>query len=118
MINLLTETIDAIHAAGQTPQDIFFIGSPEAGHRCTWAEFEAMADFEYDEGYGLQNVARDLVIVFTDESRLERTNYDGSENWVHVKPFAITDKVYPIKALVRSEGDKSFYAQTLAELNK
>jgi hypothetical protein len=115
MINLLQETKESIEASGHMTQEIFFIGSPITGHRCTWAEFEILADFEYDEDYGLQNVASDLVIVFSDDTRLIRTEYDGSEAWAHVQPFYITNSVHPIKNLVHS--DKAFYAKTLAELN-
>lgn len=118
LTNLLEETMKAIYTSGHTLGDIAFIGSPETGHRCTWPEFEAMANFEYDEGYGLQLVARDLVILFTDDSRLVRTDYDGSEAWKLVEPFYISYLVHPIKTLARSEGDKHFYAATLAELNK
>jgi hypothetical protein len=118
MINLLQETIKAIYTSGYILQDVAFIGSPETGHRCTWLEFQKLADIEYDEDFGLQNVARDLVIAFTDGARLERADYDGQESWKHIKPFRMPDQAHPIKTLVRSEGDKSFYAKILEELNK
>lgn len=119
MINLLQETMKAIYGSGYTLGDVVFAGSMETGHRCNWLEFQALADVEYHEGFGRQNVARDLIIVFSDGARLERADYDGQESWRLVKPFRMPDRALPIKALVRSDPEKnSAYAQTLAELNK
>lgn len=119
MINLLDETIKAIQASGHTEHDIVFIGSMDSGHNCTWAQFEKLADVEYDEDFGRPNVARDLVIVFADNSRLVRHDYDGEESWRLIKPFRIPDQAHPIKALVRSDPEKnSAYAKTLAEINQ
>lgn len=118
MINLLQETIKATYTSGHTLGDITFIGSPETGHRCTWPEFQTLADIGYDEGFGRQNVARDLAIVFTDGSRLARHDYDGQESWKLIKTFRMPDQVHPIVSLVRSDREKnSSYAKTLAELN-
>lgn len=47
------------------PSNITFIGSISSGHACTWEEFEKLADFDYDGGFGAQKVATDLVIVLT-----------------------------------------------------
>jgi hypothetical protein len=46
-------------------------------------EFQAelnKLDLEYDDGYGLQELFG--VVLFDDNSWLERHEYDGSENWV------------------------------------
>lgn len=119
MTNLLQETMKAISASDQTLSDIVFIGSEITGHQCTWAQFATMADVEYDEDFGRQNVARDLVIVFTGGDRLVRHDYDGEESWRHIKPFRMPEEVHPIMALVRNDPQKgSRYAKTLAELNK
>lgn len=118
MINLLQETIKAIQSCGHTPEAIVFIGSPESDHQCTWAQFATMADVEYDADFGRQNVARDLVIVFADGSRLARFDYDGEESWKHIKPFRMPEETHPIGVLVRSDPEKnSAYAKTLAELS-
>lgn len=117
-MNLLQETIEAIEASGHTPLDIVFIGSMDSGHSCTWAQFAALADVEYDADFGRQNVARDLVIAFTDGGRLVRHDYDGEESWKHVKPFRMPEQDHLIKSLVRSDQGKNIsYAKTLAELN-
>lgn len=118
MINLLQETIKVIQACGHTEREIVFIGSMDSGHRCTWAQFEKLADIEYDADFGRQNVARDLVIVFTDGNRLARFDYDGEESWKLIEPFRMPDQVHPIMSLVCSDREKnSSYAKTLAELN-
>lgn len=46
--NLLEETLEAITESGHLPADIVFIGSLETGHRCTWPEFEVLANIEYE----------------------------------------------------------------------
>ena len=40
-------------------------------------------DFEYDNGYGCQEV--DGKIVFTDNSWIQRGEYDGSEWWTYLR---------------------------------
>ena len=44
-MNLLAETINAIHGSGHYIKDIVFIGSEQSGHRCTWKRFKELADF-------------------------------------------------------------------------
>ncbi len=118
MTNLLEETIKSIQASGHTEHDIVFIGSMDSGHNCTWAQFEKLADVEYNADFGRQNVARDLIIVFSDGARLERADYDGQESWRLIKPFRMPAEAHPIKALVRSDPERnSAYAKTLKELN-
>ena len=111
-MNLLKETQAAIKSSGHRPKDIIFIGSEETGHQCTWEEFQVLADQEYDAGYGAQEVARDLVIVFSDGSKMWRHEYDGSENWEYSKPFERPDKSLPIHCLFGT------YWPTLEELQK
>lgn len=98
-MNLLKETIDDIKQSGHTPEDIVFIGSIESGHACTWDEFQILADVEYDSGFGSQNIAHDLVIVFSDNSKMWRHEYDGSENWSYSSPVTIPTDTKPIRAL-------------------
>lgn len=80
MSNLLKETWDLILQTKHALEDIAFIGSL-SGFGCTWEEFRALADKEYDCGYGGREVAEDLIILFKDGSWLEREEYDGSEWW-------------------------------------
>lgn len=81
MTNLLKETRDAITRSGHAIEDIVFIGSANGEYACTWQEFEQIADVEYDSGFGAAEVARDLVVRFSDSKHLWRYEYDGSERW-------------------------------------
>lgn len=115
-MNLLSETIDAIKNSGHTPEDIYFIGSRESGHSCTWEEYKKLADIEYDNGYGSQKVASDLIIVFSDGNSMWRDQYDGAEGWEFAKPFLLPSEQKPISRLVVSEDEIGW--KTLEELNQ
>ena len=79
MINLLQETIEAIAESGHTTRDVSFVMTRR--QLGTWDEFTSLANFEYDNGYGIAEVDDSLYIVFTDNTWLERVEYDGSERW-------------------------------------
>lgn len=98
-MNLLAETLRDIAKSGHTPDDIVFIGSRKSGHHCSWDEFTHLADIEYDGGYGAQEVASDLEIVFRDGGGMWRTEYDGSEGWEYHRPFVMPQDAKPIKRL-------------------
>jgi hypothetical protein len=98
-MNLLDETKGQLNAINKNHNDIVFIGSAESGHCCTWQEFCELADREYDNGFGVQEVAGDLVIIFSDKSFLEREEYDGAENWRHVTTLTRAAISEPIKTL-------------------
>ena len=80
-MNLLQETLGDMKRYGYTPQDVIFIGSQYSGHSCTWQEFETLANIEYDNSYGSQEIAADLIIVFKDLGKMYRHEYDGEESW-------------------------------------
>jgi hypothetical protein len=101
--NLLTETLEAIRASGHTSEDIVFIGSEDTGHQCTWDEFRLLANVEYDAGFGASEVATDLIVVFSDGSKMWRGEYDGSEWWEHSTPFKRPEKSLPITRLIVPE---------------
>lgn len=112
-MNLLHETAEAIARSGHTPSDIVFIGSLESGHSCTWEEFAKLADIEYDDGFGAQKVATDLVIVFADGQKMWRGEYDGSEWWEFSTPSVIpADQKRVVRLVVDGIGWR-----TLKELN-
>jgi hypothetical protein len=77
MKNFKEETILDIISSGHTAEDVAWIGSEEVEVNNFWD----ICDFDYDDGYGSAEIARDLVIVFKDGSFLERREYDGSEWW-------------------------------------
>ena len=89
MTNLLQETIQDIETSGHEVSDITFIGSLDSGYSCTWGQFLTLADIEYDAGFGGQEIASDLTIVFRDGSTMWRAEYDGSEWWEYSKPVEI-----------------------------
>jgi len=104
MNSLLEETVSAILKSGHTPKNIIFIGSEESGHECTWEQFEQLANIDYDSGYGGQEVAQDLIIVFSDGQKMWRGEYDGSEWWEYCTPFKRPDVQFEINTLKCPDG--------------
>ncbi len=98
-MNLLSETIEDIKDSGHKISEIIFIGSEHSGHSCTWNEFTALANHDYDNGFGAQKVADDLIIVFKDTAKMWRHEYDGSECWNYSKPFKVPEDKKKITAL-------------------
>jgi len=98
-MNLLKETIEIIEESGHSIEDIIFIGSVESGHFCDWEEFKILANKEYNCGYGPQQVASDLEIIFKDGLRMWRYEYDGYECWYFSKPVPELNKNHEIKSL-------------------
>ena len=79
-MNLLEETLEVLAKFGKTPKDVRWVGSADGEFAITWDEFVKIADVEYNDGFGAQEVAEDLVVV-GDDWWLERREYDGSEWW-------------------------------------
>jgi len=113
MTNLLRETVEAVESSKHTPEDIVYIGSRD-GYSCTWEEFVSLADVEYDSGFGGQEVASDLEVIFSDGGTLHRGEYDGSEWWGYTPPFMRPAEHKPIRHLVPPAG----YWGTLAEIHE
>jgi len=87
MTNLLNETMLLFKQLEKTAADIDFIGSSDGEYVCYWDTFIHIADVEYDNSFGFNEVASNLVIVFKDGTWLSRGEYDGSEWWnVHRLP--------------------------------
>lgn len=78
MMNLLQETIEVMNEHGKAPEDVRWVGGDTFWF--TWDEFSELADRDYDNGFGGQEVARDLVVV-GGGWHMERHEYDGSEWW-------------------------------------
>ena len=91
-MNLLKETIEDIHRFGKSLSDISFIGSSIKDINISWEQFLILANKEYDNGYGSQEVSKDLIIVFNDGSYMDRSEYDGSEWWSYRK---VREKPHP-----------------------
>ena len=111
--NLLKETLSDIQDSGHSPSDIAFIGSEISGHCCSWEQFEKLADFNYNDGFGSQKIATDLIIVFKDGSKMWRGEYDGSESWEYGTPFKKPEITKPISCL----GGNEFMWDTLHDID-
>lgn len=85
-MNLLQETIDVLKVHNHVPEDVLWVGSEDGEYAITWDEFAKIADDEYDEGYGGQEVAKDLVIVGAGWW-YSRGECDGSEWWDYNCPI-------------------------------
>ncbi len=100
MKNLLEETVQKLVAHLKTPDDVRWVGNEEVS--ITWEQFSELADNNYDERFGRQDVARDLMVV-GDNWWLERGEYDGSE-WWEFKSIPITSAKYNnITVVMRSQ---------------
>jgi hypothetical protein len=98
-MNLLKETLSVFNSYNLVAHNILFIGCEETAHRCSWEQFQTLADREYDGGYGCAEVLTDLVIVFVDGTKLSRSEYDGSEWWSVQKPFVMPEETKEINSL-------------------
>jgi len=78
MINLKEETLDVLDENGKAISDIVWCGYDDCWFSID--DFLALADFEYDNGYGGTYIPMDLVVVGND-FWLERSEYDGAEGW-------------------------------------
>lgn len=92
MTNLLQETISILKENGKTLGDVLWIGCKS--FKISKEKFIELADKDYYSGYGIENVAEDLLVV-GDDFWLERHSYDGSEWWefkkVPKEPFLEID---------------------------
>lgn len=79
MINLLRETVEVLGANDKKLEDVKWIGIPGFG-TIDIEVFKYVADKEYDNGFGGEEVNLSLVVV-GDSWWLERHEYDGSEWW-------------------------------------
>lgn len=82
MNNFKDETLECLKDGGYKPEDIEWLGCED--FTIPTDQFWKLADCEYDNGYGSQSVATDLLIVLKDGSYLERHEYDGAE-WCEMK---------------------------------
>lgn len=112
-MNLLGETKDAISRSGHSTDDVRFVGSRDGELGIPWSQAEPVLDIDYDDGYGSQEIAADLVVVFTDGGFLRREEYDGSERWKYEPPFRVPETQKPFK-LVKA---LSYYPQLLVDIN-
>lgn len=85
MINLIEETIQDIKEMGHSESDVRWVGSYDGVFGMSWEDFKSkFSRTTYDDGFGSQEIASDLVIV-GDDWWLEREEYDGAEKWAYKK---------------------------------
>ena len=92
MANLLKETKEILEQHDKTFDDIIFVGDKSDHSKMTVKEFLEHANFEYDDGYGLEEINTDLILVGKD-FWLERHEYDGSEWWEYKSMPNVNDFV-------------------------
>lgn len=78
MANLKNETLKILQENGKSVDDVEWVGGDHFA--ISKEQFWKLADREYDDGYGSQEVAVDLKIVGNDWW-LERHEDDGLEWW-------------------------------------
>lgn len=110
MQNLLQETISVLDKHGLSKDHVKWCGSSEFGW-FHWATFARLANREYNDGYGSQQVCKDLLVVGADWW-LERHEYDGVEWWEYKTMPARPKRVRPTTVFA------SWPSDSLAEVNK
>jgi len=110
MSNLKAETIEVLWEHGLTTDDVLWAGTTE--FYIDLELFWTLADREYDEGYGWQEVATDLIVVGAGWW-LERHEYDGSEWW----EFKSMPTKPPIRKSVQRVMRGACGWETLANMN-
>lgn len=111
--NLLDETKAVIADCGYSIDGVRFVGSRDEKLGIPWSQAEKVLDVDYDAGYGGQEIAADLVVVFTDGGFLRRAEYDGSEWWEYEPPFRVTETQKPFKFVKLT----SYRTQWLVDIN-
>lgn len=109
--NLLEETVSYLKDCGKNPSDVRWVGSVSYGY-FDWEYFAKIADVEYYNGFGGQEVASDLKVV-GDDWWLERHEYDGSEWWEYKSlPTKPDSKIEPARVI------RTKYSGSLEEINR
>lgn len=82
-VNLLESTINILAINNKTINDVLFVRNKN--EQCSFAKFAELAkDFNYINSFGCHEIKLDLVVVGRD-FWLERSEYDGTEQWVFKK---------------------------------
>lgn len=102
---LIQETKDFIDALGYTKEDIHWIGGDDFVIPIN--DFWNAQPQHYNPGYGFQEVAPDLVIVFNDNSWIQREEYDGSEWWQHYTCPTMPLRIESVTDFVTKKYDRS-----------
>lgn len=82
-INLFKETEELLKSCKKTSSYVEWCGLWGECY-CSWEEFTKVSNFEYDNGWGGNEISSKLIVVGKDWW-LERHEYDGSEWWEYKK---------------------------------
>lgn len=82
--NLYEETLRSIDKSNHTTDNVSWVGTADGEYAISWEEYRQISDITYNSGFGVTNIPRDLVVVFSDKNWLERREYDGAEWWEYV----------------------------------
>ena len=105
MSNLKQETLNVLKSYGKTIQDVRWIGHYDGNVKIHPDYFFEIADREYDNGFGSQEVNSALVVV-GDDWWLDRSEYDGSESWeFNTKPMLSPDSRFGKNVFVKDYDD-------------
>ena len=98
MTNLKDETLKILAKHGHTADDVVWVGTLEFA--IDKELFWRLADRLYDDGFGGQEVARDLLVV-GESWWLERHSYGGAEWWEYKIMPAMPDAMKPVERVIR-----------------
>ena len=104
-MNLLEETLEILEEYDKTPGDVLWVGTVTTlrwrerdPFSYSWEEFKVVADINYDNSFGHNEISSGLLVVGKDWW-LERGEYDGSEWWEF--------KSYPAKPMLSHAPEKA-----------
>ena len=116
-MNLKIETLEAIKNSGYTQKEVLWVGSEDGELQLPLQKFLAIADVDYDSGSGAQEIAADLIVMFSDGRYIVRNEYEGSEGWSVINRKNNTKKGKPFTTVCVNQVGKLGW-ETLKELNK
>lgn len=82
MAQIKDELVNALKLHNYVLSDVYWVGSADGKYAMNISDFlNLFGDLTYDEGYGGQEIASDLVVSMGEGAWFERAEYDGAENW-------------------------------------
>lgn len=112
-MNLWEETIADLESHNKSWNDFVWVGTSRT--EISKDVFEALAkQTDYDESYGWQEVASNLVVV-GDDWHMQRDEYDGAEQWTFYVTLSRPSKKAVVSHLSVHPGHSGW--ETLEELN-
>lgn len=101
-INLLQETINVLNVHGKSLEDVKWVGTYNLA--IPIEQFLELADVEYNNGYGGEEVYTNLLVV-GNNWWLERGTYDGSEWWEFKQLPKKPKKIGKVLGIIRDQDE-------------